>query len=167
MSYSPNVSFIAWTGRSTVSNWWGGPVGDLLGTSIKRPLLGNAQGKRKVEGFLERNMKCWSGGGAFSNPVVEKEERVAINFFLERYFSFLKRFYLLIFREGKERNINVWLPLVCPLTPSATQAWILDLEWNRQPFGWQAGISSTEPHQPECNFFFAVCLTQYPHLIAI
>ena len=63
------------------------------------------------------------GGGAFSNPVVEKEERVAINFFLERYFSFLKRFYLLIFREGKkERNINVWLPLVCPLTPSATQA---------------------------------------------
>ena len=44
--------------------------------------------------------------------------------------SFLKRFYLFIFREGegkekeRERNINVWLPLACPLlgTWPATQA---------------------------------------------
>ena len=31
-------------------------------------------------------------------------------------FNFLKRFYLFIYREmGRERNIDVWLPLMCPL----------------------------------------------------
>ena len=54
---------------------------------------------------------------------------------------FLKRFYLFIFilergREGereRERNINVWLPLACPLlgTWPATQACALDWESNQ------------------------------------
>ena len=49
-------------------------------------------------------------------------------FLLKIIFIFLKIFYLLIFREKgregeRERNINVWLPLTCPLlgTWPATQ----------------------------------------------
>ena len=52
------------------------------------------------------------------------------------FFSFFKRFYLFLERlEGREkereRNINVWLPLMCPLlgTWPATQA--CALTWNR------------------------------------
>ena len=59
------------------------------------------------------------------------------------------RFYLFLERgEGrekeKERNINVWLPLLCPL--------LGDLARNpcmcRRPFGLQARAQSTELHQP-------------------
>ena len=68
--------------------------------------------------------------------------------FLMFYLLFLER------REGKEeereRNISVWLPLVCPLlgTWPTTQACALDWELNWQPFRSQAGTQSTEPHQP-------------------
>ena len=63
--------------------------------------------------------------------------------------------FLFNFREEKggrkrERNINVWLPLVHPplgIRP-ATQACALDQEQVWWPFGLQAGTQPTEPHQP-------------------
>ena len=69
---------------------------------------------------------------------------------------FLKAFMYLFLerrREGeeRERNLNVWLPLVHPLlgTWSITKAYICpDWESNQQPFGSQSGTQSTEPHQP-------------------
>ena len=53
--------------------------------------------------------------------------------------------------KERERNINVWLPLVHPPTgdlacnPGLCPAW----ELNQGPFGsWAAGTLSTEPHKP-------------------
>ena len=67
----------------------------------------------------------------------------------------LKDYFILFFterrREGeRQRNINVWLPLMCPLlgTWPATQSCSLDWELYQRPFGSQASIQSTEPHQP-------------------
>ena len=68
---------------------------------------------------------------------------------------FKKIFYLFIFRvrgrEG-ERGRETSMPLTCPLlgTWPATQA----CAGNRtqRPFGSEAGVQSTEPHQPECKF---------------
>ena len=73
---------------------------------------------------------------------------------------FLKDFIYLFLERGegrekeKDRNSNVWLPLVCPLlgTWPPTQACALDWELNRQSFGSQAGTQSTEPHQPGLDF---------------
>ena len=65
--------------------------------------------------------------------------------FLKTLFIFRERE-----REGeRERNINVWLPLACPLmgTWPATKSCALDWESNWLPFGSQASIQSTEPHQ--------------------
>ena len=70
-------------------------------------------------------------------------------------FSFLKDFINFIFRLGegrekeRERNINVWLPLMHPLlgTWPITWACVLDWEAKQWPFGSQAGTQSTEPHQ--------------------
>ena len=58
--------------------------------------------------------------------------------------------------KERERNINVWLPLAhLPLgTWPAAQACARDWELNQQPFGLQAGIQSTEPHQPGLNSLF-------------
>ena len=64
--------------------------------------------------------------------------------------------YLFILERGKgwekkrERNINVWLPLVCPLlgTWHATQAYALNGNPTLWFTGWQ-GTQSTEPHQPQ------------------
>ena len=67
---------------------------------------------------------------------------------------FLKRLYLFRERgegrEEEERNINVWLPLACPLTgdPAQNLSMCPDWESNQQPFGLQAGTQSTEPQQP-------------------
>ena len=77
----------------------------------------------------------------------------------------LLRFYLFIFKEGKEgrkRNINVWLPLERPLlgTWPATQACGGDKS-NQPPFGLQASTQSTKPHQPGhviLTFTFLLCL---------
>ena len=71
-------------------------------------------------------------------------------------FNFLKRFCLFIFRQKerrdkeRERNINVWLPLACPLlgTWPATQACASNWVSNLQPFGSQASTQPTKPHQP-------------------
>ena len=77
---------------------------------------------------------------------------------------FFKRFiYLLLDRgEGrgkeKERNINVWLPLVRPplSTWPETQARTLTRNQTGEPFGLQAGVQSTEPHQP--GHFFSLII---------
>ena len=69
-------------------------------------------------------------------------------FFKDFIYLFLER------REGKEkereRNINVWLLLMCPLlgTWPATQACALDWELNQRPFSSQACTQSTELHHP-------------------
>ena len=49
--------------------------------------------------------------------------------------------------ERERKNINVWLPLKCPLleTWPAAQACVLT---GNQIGGVQAGTQSTQPHQP-------------------
>ena len=77
--------------------------------------------------------------------------------FLKNVFFFLKIYtelYLLFLERGREgergreTDINVWLPLACPLlgTWPATQACALDWKSNQQLFGLQASSQSTEPH---------------------
>ena len=68
------------------------------------------------------------------------------NVSLVSFFLFLDDFIYLFFREGRrkskrERNINVWLPLVLPLpgTWPTTQACTLDWKLNPWPFDSQAG----------------------------
>ena len=59
-------------------------------------------------------------------------------------------------REGeRERNINVWLPLMRPLLgiPPVTQACALTGSGTRDPLVGGAGTQSTEPHQPGCIFY--------------
>ena len=53
-------------------------------------------------------------------------------------------------REKKrERNINVWVPLTCPGPQQACNPGTCpDWELNWWPFGSQAGVQYTEPHQP-------------------
>ena len=53
-------------------------------------------------------------------------------------------------KEKEERNINVWLPLQCPLleTWPTTQARVLTGNRTYNPFGSQDGAQSTDPHQP-------------------
>ena len=68
--------------------------------------------------------------------------------------SFFKKI-LFIFRERgregeRERNINVWLPLMHPLLGTwlaCNPGMCPDWEPNPWPFGWQASTQSTEPHQ--------------------
>ena len=69
-------------------------------------------------------------------------------------FLFL-RFYLFILRVGKgerkrRREISICGCLTHPLlgTWPETQACSLDWELNQWPFDLQAGVQSTEPHQP-------------------
>ena len=73
--------------------------------------------------------------------------------FIFYLFLFFKDFIYLLLergREGEEREINVWLPLVRPLLGAwpTTQACAIDRESNWWCFGCQAGTKSTEPHQP-------------------
>ena len=51
--------------------------------------------------------------------------------------------------KERERNINVWLPLMCSLlgTRPGAQACALDWELNWGPFDLQADSQPTEPHQ--------------------
>ena len=67
---------------------------------------------------------------------------------------FYKDFTYLFLKRGKgnekerEKNINVWLPLVLPTgdqarNPSMCPEW----ESNQRPFGLQAHTQSTEPQQ--------------------
>ena len=86
---------------------------------------------------------------------------------------FLKIFYLFLEKgeereKEKERNINVWLPVICPsigdlaLNPGMCPNW--ELNW--QHFGLQAGTQSTEPHQPGFYFGFSLgrCCPSQAHL---
>ena len=69
---------------------------------------------------------------------------------------FFKDFIYLFLDRGegreikRERNINVWLPLMHPPTgdlacnPGMCPGW----ELNQRPFGSKAGTQSAEPHQP-------------------
>ena len=52
--------------------------------------------------------------------------------------------------KERERNINVWLPLVYPLlgTWPATQACALTGNWTHDPLRSIHRAQSTEPHQP-------------------
>ena len=49
--------------------------------------------------------------------------------------------------KEKEKNINVWLPLMLTLLDHNV-GMSPDQESNQQPFCLQAGTQSTEPHQP-------------------
>ena len=51
--------------------------------------------------------------------------------------------------KERERSINVWLPLLCPLQGTARNpGTCLNWESNQQPLGSQVSAPSTEPHQP-------------------
>ena len=64
----------------------------------------------------------------------------------------VKRFYLFIFRgereKERERNINVWLPLVHPTlgTPAYNPGMCPDWDSSQRPFGSQVVTQSTESH---------------------
>ena len=55
--------------------------------------------------------------------------------------------------KGRERNINVWLPLTCPSTRDLARNPRMCPDWESKwrPFGSQDGTQSTEPHQPGPN----------------
>ena len=73
---------------------------------------------------------------------------------------FLKDYFILFFTERREgerqRNINVWLPLVRPPSrdlahnPGMCPHW----ESNQEPFGSQVSTQSSEPHQPGPQSYF-------------
>ena len=76
--------------------------------------------------------------------------------------SFKKRFHLFIFRQrGREREREgekYQCVVACHRPPTgdlACNPWVCpDWESNRRPFGSQAGVQSTEPHQP--GLFFLI-----------
>ena len=75
----------------------------------------------------------------------------------------LKKYFIYLFLEkgrekDRERNVNVWLPLMCPQlgTWPATQACALTEKYNQQPFGLQAGALSIEPQQPGLYFIILI-----------
>ena len=69
-------------------------------------------------------------------------------FFLFKVYFFKDFIYSWKGGRKRERNINVWLSLVCPLlgTWPATQACALTGNRTCDPFGLQASIQSTKPH---------------------
>ena len=78
-----------------------------------------------------------------------------VTYLVGEFDAFKKEDFIYLFLERRrkkerERNINVWLPLMChPLGIwPTTQACALDQELNQRPFGLQAGTQSAEPHQP-------------------
>ena len=58
--------------------------------------------------------------------------------------------------KGRERNINVWLPLTCPSTRDLARNPRMCPDWESKwrPFGSQDGTQSTEPHQPGSLLLF-------------
>ena len=81
---------------------------------------------------------------------------VCVRGFKDCIYLFLER------REGREkereRQINVWLPLMClPTGNLACQPGMCpDWDSNQQTFGSKAGTQLTEPHQPGLCYFFQV-----------
>ena len=90
-------------------------------------------------------------------------EKVVTLFFLNSKHSlapltdFLKKYFINIFldigerrEKERERNINMWLPLMHPLLGNLAHnpGMCPDWESNLPPFGSQATSQSTEPHQP-------------------
>ena len=85
-----------------------------------------------------------------------RESKISVNVTKKIFTFFCKDFIYLVLerREGREkereRNISVWLLLMCPPlgTWPATQACATEWELNQRPFGLQASTESTEPHHP-------------------
>ena len=81
-------------------------------------------------------------------------------------FFFMKDFICLFLERGqgrdkeRERNINVWLLLTCPLGGdlASNPGMCPDWESNRQPFGSQATTQYTEPQQPRNYLPFSYLL---------
>ena len=71
---------------------------------------------------------------------------------------FFKDFIYLFFREGKGGRKRERETSPCGCFPRApywpTTQTYLEWEWNRGPFGLQAGTQSTEPHQTGPWYFF-------------
>ena len=71
----------------------------------------------------------------------------------------------------RERSINVWLPLACPLVETWLQSRHAPWDLNWQLFGLQIGNQSTELHQAEISFFFktgckSLCFLWYTFSVA-
>ena len=72
--------------------------------------------------------------------------------------SCLKKYFIYLFLERgegrekqRERNITVWLPLMCP----TTQACALPGNGTCDPLVHRPGTQTTEPHQPGLHIIFA------------
>ena len=84
------------------------------------------------------------------------------------FFLFFQRFYLFIFRErGREedrgRNINVWLPLTCPLlgTWPATQACALTGNWISDSFVSRLALNPLSTPARALRIFFNTSFFYY------
>ena len=110
---------------------------------------------------------CWKYGSSF----FISRHNLSSNFFF-LFFFFLKDFIYLFLDRGegreteRERNINVWLPLMCSAlgttgdlarNPGMCPNW----ELNQQPSDSQAGTQSTEPHQPRLLLYIFFYLFIY------
>ena len=83
--------------------------------------------------------------------------------------SFIKYFVYLFLDRGerrekeRERNISVWLPLLCPALGNlaCNPGMCPDWEWNQQPFGSQAGTQSTEPQPARAELLIFVSFVSF------
>ena len=103
-----------------------------------------------------QNAHQWSLLPSASVPQKSLPQSIFLNNCKETLNLFIKYFIYLFVERGegrekeRERNINLWLPLLRPLleTWPRNPAMCPDCESNRWPFGSQAGTQSNEPHQP-------------------
>ena len=102
---------------------------------------------------LKNVLTPWSNWGPVKLNLWEKILGICLFFsffvFNNLFVYFLHLFILFLERkEGRERNINVWLPLVSHTGDLACNPGMCpDQESNQWPFGSQASTQSTEPHQ--------------------
>ena len=104
--------------------------------------------------------------GYFFHYLCDPSKRFLLS---ETWFIFIFKDFIHLFLEGggegrkKERNINVWLPLVCPQSgtwPTA-QACALDWESNQWPFGHRQTLNPLS-HTSQ-GFFFIFRVDHNPY----
>ena len=113
---------------------------------------------RRIAMLIVWKSRGYSAGGGVA----------ATTLFRGEHFFFFFKIYLFILRERegrkkeRERNSNVWLPLVPPAGDLACNPDMCpDWELNQRPFGLQTSTQSTEPHQPRAAFLLNCLYCQF------